>query len=121
MNDAGGGEASKEGQAQPVLSFCPSDLVLIFHRNISFSTVLFAQGAVVVLGGRQPAFVLRLAPHKKPRRYYESFLLNISIRTSELPYPPFPISDIRAPLLRIADREVPLTCGTDRHSVLSKT
>jgi hypothetical protein len=56
-------------------------VILIFHRNISFSTVFFAQGAVVVLGGRQPAFALRLAPHKNTRRLrlYESFLLNFSI------------------------------------------
>jgi hypothetical protein len=40
-------------------------LILISNRNISFSTDFFAQGVVVVLDGRRPAFVRRLAPHKK--------------------------------------------------------
>ncbi len=39
--------------------------ILIVNRNISFSTVYFAHGVVVVRGGRQPVFVLRLAPRKQ--------------------------------------------------------
>jgi hypothetical protein len=79
-------------------------LILISNRNISFSTVCFA-GLHPFLAGRQPAFVRRLAPHKKSL----PILLKLSVEYQygiSLPFPIIPGKDLLVHAVSVKDRRL---------------